>query len=100
MIIVLTHGLRHTEELHAKCQLHCCVWQQAAISHSSSQHGHFPRFSIRPLLYTIFSDDLSLFVQGTTAIQYKDDTQLMVCGSKTSLADLRVHGTGTVISWF
>ena len=50
--------------------------------------GVFQGSALGPLLYTVFSNDLSLFVPGATVVQYADDTQVMVCGKKTALADL------------
>ena len=50
--------------------------------------GVFQGSALGPLLYTIFSNDLSLFVPGATVVQYADDTQVMVCGNKTALTDL------------
>ena len=50
--------------------------------------GVFQGSALGPLLYTIFSNDLSLFVPGATVVQYADDTQVMVCGNKTALSDL------------
>ena len=50
--------------------------------------GVFQGSALGPLLYTMFSNDLSLFVPGATVVQYADDTQVMVCGNKTALTDL------------
>ena len=50
--------------------------------------GVFQGSALGPLLYTIFSNDLSLFVPGATVVQYADDTQVLVCGNKTDLTDL------------
>ena len=54
----------------------------------SNSMGVFQGSALGPLLYTIFSNDLSLFVPGATVVQYADDTQVMVCGNKTALSDL------------
>ena len=50
--------------------------------------GVFQGSALGPLLYTIFSNDLSLFVPGATVVQYADDTQVMICGNKTALSGL------------
>ena len=44
-----------------------------------------------------YCKDLSLFVPGSTNVQYADDTQIMVSGSKTVPGHLTQHATATVL---
>ena len=50
--------------------------------------GVFQGSSLGPLLYCLFSNDLSLFATDSDIIQYADDTQVLVSGKKTALPDL------------
>ena len=83
---------------------------------SSSQHGQvtsqparnpigvYQGTSLGPLLYTIYSNDISLFVEReVTIVQYADDTQLLVTGRKVDIASL-IHRMETALitlhHWF
>ena len=83
---------------------------------SSSQHGQvtsqparnpigvYQGTSLGPLLYTIYSNDISLYVEReVTIVQYADDTQLLVTGKKTDIASL-IHRMETALitlhHWF
>ena len=50
--------------------------------------GVFQGSSLGPLLYSIFSNDVSLFTENADIIQYADDTQVLISGSKSLLPDL------------
>ena len=67
-----------------------------SVCFSSSSHGNqtssprpirqgvFQGSSLGPLLFTIFANDLSLHADGAFVIQYADDTQVLVSGSKSN----------------
>ena len=50
--------------------------------------GVFQGSALGPLLFTIFSNDLSLFAKDAHVFQYADDTQVLVSGSKGDLGGL------------
>ena len=50
--------------------------------------GVFQGSSLGPLLYCLFSNDLSLFASDSDVIQYADDTQVLVSGKKTDFPAL------------
>ena len=50
--------------------------------------GIFQGSSLGPLLYCLFSNDLSLFAAGSDVVQYADDTQVLVSGPKSALPTL------------
>ena len=50
--------------------------------------GVFQGSSLGPLLFQIFSNDLSLFAPQAHVVQYADDTQVLVSGKKNSLPQL------------
>ena len=55
-------------------------------SHSLPNNvGVFQGSSLGPLLYSIFSNDLSLFAEDATVVQYADDTQILISGKKSEL---------------
>ena len=66
--------------------------------------GVYQGTSLGPLLYNIFSNDLSLFIDDNVSItQYADDTQILVTGHKRDIADLiqRMESTlCTLFQWF
>ena len=47
--------------------------------------GVFQGSSLGPLLFSVFANDLSLFVGDAVVVQYADDTQLLVSGPKFQL---------------
>ena len=66
--------------------------------------GVYQGTSLGPLLYTVYSNDISLYVESeVTIIQYADDTQLLVTGRKSDIASL-VHRMETALNtlhrWF
>ena len=48
--------------------------------------GTYQGSALGPLLYSIYSNDMPLFVEDADIIQYADDTQVLVTGSKHSMA--------------
>ena len=50
--------------------------------------GVFQGSSLGPLLYNIFSNDLSLFANEADVFQYADDTQVIVSGKKSDIQNL------------
>ena len=42
--------------------------------------GTYQGSALGPLLYSIYANDLSLYVQDATIVQYADDTQVLVSG--------------------
>ena len=50
--------------------------------------GVFQGSSLGPLLYCLFSNDLSLFAASSDVTQYADDTQVLVSGKKSALPAL------------
>ena len=44
--------------------------------------------SLGPLPYCVFANDLSLFAEDAVVVQYADDTQILVSGKKTCMADV------------
>ena len=66
--------------------------------------GVYQGTSLGPLLYTVYSNDISLYVESeVTIIQYADDTQLLVTGRKSDISSL-VHRMETALNtlhrWF
>lgn len=51
--------------------------------------GIFQGSALGPLLYCVFANDLSLFVEDAVVIQYADDTQILVSGKKSELQDVK-----------
>ena len=47
--------------------------------------GVFQGSALGPLLFSVFANDLSLYADGATVVQYADDTQVMVTGKKSGL---------------
>ena len=50
--------------------------------------GVFQGSALGPLLFTVFSNDLSLFSGDAAVLQYADDTQLLVSGPQNDLGEL------------
>ena len=50
--------------------------------------GVFQGSALGPLLFTVFSNDLSLYAGDAEVFQYADDTQLLVSGSRNDLRGL------------
>ena len=50
--------------------------------------GVFQGSALGPLLFTIFSNDLSLFARDATAYQYADDTQILVSAPRNDIRSL------------
>ena len=50
--------------------------------------GVFQGSALGPLLFSVFANDLSLYADGATVVQYADDTQVMVTGKKSELSAL------------
>ena len=50
--------------------------------------GVFQGSALGPLLFTVFSNDLSLFSGDAAVFQYADDTQLLVSGPQNELGEL------------
>ena len=66
--------------------------------------GVFQGGSLSCVLYTVFTNELSLFVpDGVRVVQYADDTQLLVSGKKSELPALIVRMEQALVSvydWF
>ena len=65
--------------------------------------GIFQGSSLGPLLYCIFANDLSLFAEDATVIQYADDTQVLISGKKSQIQDVVLRMENTLSSldiWF
>ena len=50
--------------------------------------GVFQGSALGPLLFTVFSNDLSLYADDAVAFQYADDTQILVSGPRNDLTGL------------
>ena len=87
--------------------------QQVQIRHPSGRTvrsrslsngmGVFQGTALGPLLYSIFSNDLSLYAKDATMIQFADDTQILVTGRKSQIQQLVVTMENTlssVLDWF
>ena len=65
-----------------------CISSSPRGSQTSSprpiSQGVFQGSSLGPLLFTVFANDLSLHAAGAFVIQYADDTQVLVSGSKSN----------------
>ena len=53
--------------------------------------GVFQGSALGPLLYCIFANDLSLFVEDAVVVQYADDTQILISGPKSDFRNLIVR---------
>ena len=65
--------------------------------------GVFQGSALGPLLFTIFSNNLSLYANTATVFQYADDTQLVVSGSPNDLGGLITQMEASLTSlndWF
>ena len=66
--------------------------------------GVFQGGSLSCILYTVFTNDLSLFVpNGVRVVQFADDTQLLVSGKKSNLPRiiaLMERALECVYDWF
>ena len=65
--------------------------------------GVYQGTGLGPLLYNVFSADLSLYLEQVKIFQYADDTQLLISGQKTELPSLvrRMESAlETVSQWF
>ena len=65
--------------------------------------GVFQGSALGPLLFTLFSNDLSLFSESAKVFQYADDTQVLVSGPKGDLGGLisRMEASLSSLSgWF
>ena len=65
--------------------------------------GVFQGSSLGPLLFSLFSNDLSLFAADSDITQYADDTQVLVSGKKSALPALISNmetALATLDTWF
>ena len=50
--------------------------------------GVFQGSALGPLLFCIFANDLSLFAEDATVVQYADDTQILISGKKSDITNV------------
>ena len=65
--------------------------------------GVFQGSALGPLLYTIFTNDLSIHAPDSTIIQYADDTQLITSGHRSTLQHIisrMEHSLTNLDAWF
>lgn len=65
--------------------------------------GVFQGSALGPLLFTVFTNDLSLYVGDAIAFQYADDTQILVSGPRNDLRGLTSRMEASLASlnaWF
>ena len=62
--------------------------------------GVFQGSALGPLLFTVFSNDLSLFSGDAAVFQYADDTQLLVSGPQNDLGELISRMEASLDGWF
>ena len=65
--------------------------------------GVFQGSALGPLLFTVFSNDLSLYSGDAVAFQYADDTQVLVSGPRNDLGGLIARMEASLASlnaWF
>lgn len=65
--------------------------------------GVFQGSALGPLMYSIFANDLSLFANDASVVQYADDTQILVSGKKTQFQNVVSHMERVLASldlWF
>lgn len=65
--------------------------------------GVFQGSALGPLLFTVFSNDLSLHAGGAVTFQYADDTQILVSGPRNDLTGLTSRMEASLASlneWF
>ena len=65
--------------------------------------GIFQGSSLGPLLYSIFANDISQFVEDAFIVQYADDTQILVSGKKSEISAVvsRMESVlASLDSWF
>ena len=55
------------------------------------KQGVFQGSSLGPLLFTVFANDLSLHAGGAFVVQYADDTQVVVSGTKSDFPAMISH---------
>ena len=64
------------------------LWKSQVSAPRPITQGVFQGSSLGPLLFTIFSNDLSLHAAEAFVVQYADDTQVLVSGPKSSMSSL------------
>ena len=74
----------HTQSVSLKDESGCRVLSQPL----PNSMGVFQGSALGPLLFTVFSNDLSLYSEDAAVFQYADDTQLLVSGPLNDLRGL------------
>ena len=65
--------------------------------------GVFQGSALGPLLFTVFSNDLSLYAEDAVTVQYADDTQILLSGPRNDLGALISRMEASLVSlnaWF
>ena len=64
--------------------------------------GTYQGSALGPLLYSIYSNDMPLYVEDADIIQYADDTQVLVSGSKSGMAQnvVKMERSLASLSWW
>ena len=64
--------------------------------------GTYQGSALGPLLYSIYANDMPLYVEDADIIQYADDTQVLVSGSKNDMTQnvLKMERSLASLSWW
>ena len=64
--------------------------------------GTYQGSALGPLLYSVYSNDMPLYVEDADIIQYADDTQVLVTGPKSPMSEnvLKMERSLDALSWW